>query len=160
MSDKRQITEESGEHKQWYEEARKQTLQSLPEFLNNISNNYAHDYGTICHAIAASALAAAYAMNESPAGGITGYQASAVMWEFVCKWMRYETPLRLLDYNEMLYPQYSHKFSCISKSTWEYLQNEAAKNLKENEHAHPNVINHWKLIIEGKIPFGYGLETE
>jgi hypothetical protein len=160
MSDKKKITEKSGEHNKWYEEASKQTLESLPEFLSHLANNYVHDYGTICHAVAASALAAAYAMNASPAGGITGFQAGCIMWEFIQKWMNYKSPLKLIDYGNMLYPQYKNKFDkTISKETWEYLQKEASKLLAEsNEITSPNVINHWKAITEGVIPFGYRLE--
>lgn len=160
MSDKKQITEKSGEHKKWYEEASKQTLESLPEFLSHLANNYMHDYGTICHAVAASALAAAHAMNASPVGGISGFQAGCIMWEFIQKWMNYKSPLRLIDYGNMLYPQYKNKFEkTISKETWEYLQKEAYKLLAEdNETASPNVINHWKSIAAGVVPFGYQLE--
>ena len=35
------------------------------------------DYGTVCHAIALSAVA------RTAQGGITGFQAGAVMWEFI-----------------------------------------------------------------------------
>src|SRR5690349_20327046 len=70
------ITEESGEHKQWYVDAHapEMTLETLPEFLRHLTEDYHHDYGTICHALAAGAIATAYAMDRSPQGGITGFQ--------------------------------------------------------------------------------------
>lgn len=74
-----QITEELGLHKEWYEEAKKQTLNTLPAFVSNLVENYSHDYGTICHAITAAALGAANAVEESPEGGITGFQANCIM---------------------------------------------------------------------------------
>lgn len=45
-----------------------------------------HDYGTICVAIGAIAAAAARAADRSPNGGITGFQAGAVFWEFTRAW--------------------------------------------------------------------------
>jgi hypothetical protein len=159
MSDKKQITEETGEHEAWYQEAEKQTLATSPEFLSRLANNYSHDYGTICHAIAASGLAAMYAMNESPQGGITGFQGSCVMWEFIRRWGAYKSPLRLVDYGNMLYPQYEDKFQkTIPESAWEYLQKEAANNLEKKTDASQDVINHWKSILEGVVPFGYVIE--
>jgi len=68
------IREEDGIQKEWYEEARKMTVEQLPMFLKKLVEDYQHDYGTICHAVAAGALSAAHAVNHSPTGGITGFQ--------------------------------------------------------------------------------------
>lgn len=154
------ITEESGVHKEWYKEAREVSLDNLPEFINRICNGFNHDYGTICHAIAASSIAAAWAAEKTPQGGITGFQAGAIMWEFIKNWQSYDGPMRLLQYNEMLYPQMEDKFNEISKDIWEHLQNEAKKKLDEKESLHPNVKSHMESIVAGKIPFGYKLKKE
>ena len=63
--DKMAITEEMHLEKEWFEQAREQKLETLPEFMNHILNDYRHDYGTICHAISACALAAAWAADNS-----------------------------------------------------------------------------------------------
>lgn len=159
------ITEEMKVHEKWYEEAENQTLETLPDFIKNLTENYSHDYGTICHAIAASAIAAAYAVNESPTGGITGFQAGAVMWEFIRNWKfkRNKSGLRIIDYDDMLYPQYEEKFTTkvISESTWNRLQEQAYIYLsKDSKTSHPNVVKHWKKITRGYVPFGYRVDRD
>lgn len=80
------------------------------------------------------------------------------MWEFIQNWTKKnnKTGLKLIDYDDMLYPQYKHKFEkVISKETWEALQLEATKRLLEENHACNEVKEHWKNIIKGIVPFGY-----
>ncbi len=120
--------------KEWEKKACEVTIDTLPEFLKELSEKYSHDYGTICHAVAIAAIAAAEAMNKSDQGGITGFQAGAVMWEFVRSWNNSgnKTGLRLMDYDNFLYPQYSDHFEkTLPPSAWESIQGEAAKNIKE-----------------------------
>jgi hypothetical protein len=157
---KRAITEKDHEQDKWYEQAHKMTLDDLPIFLGHLVNDYSHDYGTICHAIAAGAVAAANAINSSDAGGITGFQASAVMWEFITKWANKDGPLRLLEYSNMLYPQYGHTYWTISPDTWKWLQEQAAKKLNDRDppQATAEVVAHWQSIVNGRVPFGYRIE--
>jgi hypothetical protein len=130
----KQITEEQKVHEQWYADASKQTLETLPDFLKSLLEDYGHDYGTICHALAAGAVATAWAMNKHDNAGITGFQAGAVMWEFIRHWNRTgnKTGLRLVDYDNFLYPQYADEYQrVISKDTWDAIQREAEKNIDE-----------------------------
>ena len=152
----RAITEQMKVHEAWYEEAAKCTLETLPGFLIKLTTEFKHDYGTICHAVAAAAVAAAWAVEHSPAGGITGFQGGAVMWEFIKHWNHLEDkPLRLVDFSHMLYPQYeSHFQKTITPDTWKWLQEEARKNLGEKG-GHKEVREHWKMIAMGVVPFGY-----
>lgn len=149
-------------HLGWYEEARKQTLETLPTFLNHLMNDYQHDYGTICHALAAGGIATMWAMNNDPKGGITGFQGGAVMWEVIRYW-NYEhnkCGLKLVDYDNMLYPQYDHNFAnTISPGTWKELQKEA-KVLLKGKGAHPDVRKHWQEIVEGTVPFRYSIKED
>jgi hypothetical protein len=149
---------------EWYEQARGQTLQTLPTFVEHLAIDYGHDYGTICHALAAAAIAAASALNHSEAGGITGFQAGAMMWQFISKWMRYDSPLKMLNYDDMLYPQYRDRFDqSISTETWKWIQEQAKTRLAEDcdrPHAHPDVRRHWKSIVEGVVPFGWHVAEE
>ena len=157
------IKEEDGLHKAWYVEARQQTEATLPEFIRRLSHDYIHDYGTICHAITASAIGAAHAVDRSENGGITGFQAGAVMWEFIRNWIteHKDKPLRIINFADMCYPQYAEKFACtISPQTWAFLQDEAAKLLAEQSHAHSAVRAHWQSIVEGIVPFGYTVTKE
>ena len=72
--------------KEWYEKMCDIKIAALSDFLSDLVEKYQHDYGTICHAIVAAAIASARAINNSPQGGITGFQASAIVWEFIRAW--------------------------------------------------------------------------
>ena len=165
--DKIVITEEMHLEKEWFEQAKKQTFETLPDFMNHVMNDYIHDYGTVCHAVSACALAAAWAANDSKGarGGITGFQAAFVMWDFIKQWdySSNKCGLKIVDYDDMLYPQYDHKFDkTISSNTWEALQERAKELLSENENSivHPDVREHWKSIVNGLVPFGYTVKNE
>lgn len=151
------ITESDNEHQKWYEEAKSQTIETLPIFLKHLTEDYSHDYGTICHAITAGAIATSWAMNKTPQGGITGFQASCIMWEFIKNWMSYKGALRLIKYEDMLYPQYAFKFNTINKETWKFLQDEAKNKLEETRISN-NVRKHLEEIVNGVVPFGYSVE--
>lgn len=163
--DKVVITDKMHLEKEWFEQARKQKLETLPEFMNHILNDYYHDYGTICHAISACALAAAWTANSLDQGCITGFQSGAVMWDFIRQWeyRNNKTNLRIIDYDKMLYPQYKGYFEdrTISQTTWEALQNQAKRLLEEeSNYAHEKVTEHWKNIVNGVVPFGYKIKND
>lgn len=157
------ITEESIDVlNQWKEDARKMTMEELPEFLRKLTQDYSHDYGTICHALAAGAVATAHAMNQTPQGGITGFQAGAIMWEFIKGWdtSKALVPLRLLDYSAMLFPQNMKNFTTISGDSFKWLQEKAQANIEMNdkgEEVAPSVRAHWGSIVAGDVPFGFKL---
>jgi len=164
MSEKVFVSEENEDvWKEWFKEARKQTLETLPEFIRHVMEDYRFDYGTAVHAIAACSVGAAWAGAE--AEGITGFQAGCVMWDFVRYWNHSTNKcgMKLIDYDKMLYPQYEEKYEkVLSKDTWETIQNRAKELLAElegnsgnNAPVHPDVIAHWKSIVDGKVPFGY-----
>ena len=159
---RRNIVEEDKVHLEWYTQAREiKTSEELKQFADSLLNNYNHDYGTICHAAAAVAIAGAQTINHSEQGGITGFQAGAIMWEFIRNWMRKTSPIRLLDYENMLYPQYEDDFHSISSHTWQWLQDEAKKNLANvQSHTHTDVSKHWQHIVNGKVPFGYTIKDD
>lgn len=132
---KEAITEEMGVHKQWFEEAQKQTVETLSEFVRHLVEDYEHDYGTICHAITAAGLAGMYAVENSPAGGITGFQAGCIMWGIAQQWQykNNKCGLRILDYDNLLYPQYENSFKSISKDVLETVRKEASNRIAMHE---------------------------
>lgn len=165
---KQKITEEDKEIvDKWYSDAKKVTIDNIGDFAKEIMNKYEHDYGTICHACAAMAIAGAYAINnDKEQGGITGFQASVVMWQFITNWMTEykDKPVRLTNFEDLIYPQYENKFKEISKETWKRVRNKALfmliqdKGKPEKEKANKKVSEHWKSITEGKVPFGLKVE--
>lgn len=145
----------------WYDEAKKQTLETLPNFMKHLLCDEPHSYESICDAIAACAVAAAWAGDKSPQGGITGWQGSWIMWKFIQNWMGKQNScgLKLVDYDDMLYPQYEYKFTekTINKEAWDAMQKKAAELWLEGDGAE-RVRDHWRSIMEGNVPFGYKVE--
>ena len=159
---KKSITESMKVHKKWSEEAKKQTLETLPEFLHHLMEDYGHDYGTICHALAAGSVATAWAMNAHSNGGITGFQSGFVTFGFIEGWSGEDKVcLSIRRYEHMLYPQYQHKFEkTISRDIMDLLIKEAKNKLSENGMVAEAVKNHWENIASGIPPFGYKIIEE
>lgn len=138
------------------------SIQELSSFLEDVETNYNTGYGTAPRAIAQASLAVAWYLADK--FGITGFQAGAVMWDFIRDWCyrNNKCGLKITDYDKMLYPQYGHTFEkTISPETWDALQKEAEKALVEDcQYAHPDVVAHWKSIVKGVIPFGYTVSEE
>lgn len=133
-----------------------QSFDDLVAFLEKIKNTCNTGYGTAPRSIAQAALATAWYLSSD--FGITGFQASFVMWDFIRDWRftNNKCGMKIVDYDDMLYPQYQYKFEkAITKDTFETLQEAARKNLEDKEGAHPNVVAHWQSIVDGKVPFGY-----
>lgn len=149
------------EVKEQLEKERKdiKSFDDLVDFLQRVKDNCNTGYGTAPRAIAQAALAVAWYLASD--FGITGFQAGFVMWEFIRDWQysNNECGMKIVNYDDMLYPQCDYKFDkVISKDTFEALQKKAKKNLEECDYAHPNVINHWKSIASGNVPFGYAVK--
>ncbi len=153
--------EEKDFREMYYDKAKHQTFETLPDFLNEIFEN-SFGYSSICYAVAASALAAANAANHHKKGGITGFQAGAVMWEFIQQWnyTANKCGLRIIDYDNMLYAQYEDNFQkTISKSIFEALQKQAQILLDEHKEGCLQT-EHWQSIVDGIIPFGYTIKED
>lgn len=124
------------------------------------------DYGSVCLAIGYAAAAAAWAADRHPEnGGITGFQSGFVMWEFLRQWQSSiigESGTRIQNFDDLLYPQYGHKFTnTISTNGFVKLQELAKKNIDEkDEYAHPEVVAHWQSIVDGNLPFGFIIKED
>ena len=154
---KETVTEDMHPEKEWFAQAKKiRTTEELSAFVGHMLDDYNHDYGTMCHAIGACALAAAW--MGSSVEGITGFQAGFVMWDFIRNWTKTHNKcgLRLVDYDDFLYPQYADKFDkTINEDNWRCIQEEAKINLEDRCGACDEVVRHWQSIVDGKVPFGY-----
>lgn len=145
---------------QWMSEAKGQTLDTLPAFLRKLAD-HPHDYGTICRAIAAGAVAAANALDkDAKHGGITGFQAGCVMWDIIIGWgvvSEGDMPT-LRKYADLLYPQYDYKWHVLSSETWAELQKKARDLLRSqgnSPHVHPAVLARWQEVADGRVPAGF-----
>jgi len=142
-----------------YLEATKQTPETVGEFIKKLVTEYSHDYGTICHVAGIAASAGAWAIQNGPQGSLSGAQAGFVFWQFRRGWSNHgkkdNTPMRLVDYSNMLYPQYENSFRTITKDTWEWLQD---KVRADGPHGVGAVKEHQQSILDGIVPFGYGIE--
>lgn len=157
--------------KTWFKECRTQTIETLPAFMESVLNNDAVNWDRtdpdICydmsvHAVAACALAAAWAANER--AKLSGFQASCVMWDFIRQWFFRDNRcgLRILDFDNMLYPQYEDRFDkTITQDTFDAIR----KRANELWHIHHgsntvsyNVLRHWDSISAGIVPFGYRIK--
>lgn len=162
---RRKITEETDKPLlEAWKKRQPETPRELGAFVRELVEDYDHDYGTIIHAMHAAMVAAFQVIQRGPQGGITGFQANCLMWMLVEEFGPYEegAPLRLVNMNDMLFPQYAHKFSkTIPGRLWSELQERAKESLADEEaHAHPDVVRHWKSIVAGRVPFGYTVEPE
>lgn len=132
------------------------SFDELAAFLKDVETNYGNGYGEAPRTIAQAALAVAWHLAD--VYGITGFQAGFVMWDFIRDWSYSgnKCGLKMIDFDDMLYPQYEDKFQkTIRRDVWDNLQNEAITRLEETSYAHPDVIAHWESIVSGEVPFGY-----
>lgn len=106
-----------------------------------------HDYGSAVYAISLSTLAAFnYASGKL---GITGFQASCTDLDFLRRNRRLDNGFCIINYNDLLYPQYRHKFKTyeqLLEDNKQRLGEAAIERLKETPNAHPEVISHWKML--------------
>lgn len=157
------ITEANHLENEWLEQAETQTLETLPEFINHLMNDYEHDYGTIIKATAAAMIATFNACNHSEQGGFTGFQVDFIPWLMINEfWGTSKVGRKIINFDDMLFPQYADKFEkTIPPKTWKNLQDRAKELMKEPaEHFHPSVRDHIWKIAAGQIPFGYKIKDE
>lgn len=137
------------------------TFDDLVEYLKDIKDNYGCGYGGAPKAIAQASVAVAdYLSSEF---GITGFQASFAMWDFIRDYVYTgnKCGLRIINYDDMLYPQYGFKFQkTITSETFNALQRQARKNLKEYQSAAERVALHWQKVANGEAPFGYRISDD
>ena len=140
----------------WYKRASEVTPETFGYLINELLHNYNLDYGAKIHAAAACTIAMFNACGD--VFGFSGFQSSASIMQVLYK-LNYpcnKTGIRVIDYDDMLYPQYEDKFRSIRRDTWEHLRKRADELIAENKSiADPLVLHHWKSISSGIVPFGY-----
>lgn len=133
--------------------------ESLDKFLADLLETYDVDYASVCVMMGMFGTIAANKFNETPIGGITGSQANAVLWEFISAFLRVEGPMKLVRFENMLYPQYEGEFDkTITKNTFDYLEQAAKEKITAYPNASIEVRKHWESLINGNVPFGYKIK--
>lgn len=144
-------------------QAETQTLETLPQFINHLMNDYEHNYGTSIKATMTAMIATFNACDKSEQGGFTGFQVGFIPWLMMNEfWGESEVGRKVIDFEHMLYPQYADKFEkTMSSKIWNKLQEIAKERMKEPvENFHPDVREHIAKIAAGQVPFGYTVKDE
>jgi hypothetical protein len=145
------------------------TLAELPAFIEEMAHA-GTDYNTTAEATAAAAAATAWALCHQ--FGLSGFQGGWVMWEFMHLWngIGERSPARLIDYEDLLYPQFEGKFRSIPADVWEWAQNAAKEKIarsspwsrRDSENGtmlmSEDVFRHWESVAAGVVPFGLRIE--
>lgn len=148
--------------KKWREEGAKARFDdgSFAKFAHHVLFDYAHDYGTICHAAIALLGSALHAVDASPTGGLTGFQASTICLRFLRNEIYGSSRLGVMVRNldDVLYPQYEDKFTGLDCKP-EYAKRIsalAAENLKETNGGKRPVKDEvkawWERLAKGDFP--------
>ena len=120
------------------------------------------DYGNVIDCIAACAIAGAAAADNHKRGGIAGFQAGYVMWQFIRNYMykHNKCGLRMIDWDNMLYYQDKALFDKnIPQNVFERLQNQAKEEIQIKRLSEKQK-QHLQNIIDGIPPFGYSIKPE
>lgn len=125
------------------------TLDELNKIIEQLTERK-HDYGTCVYAMSIAAVATFnYVAGKL---GVTGFQASCADLDILRRTRDYENGFSIINYDNLLYPQYwddehfPSKEQLLEKNK-EQLAKAAKKKLKEsNGSAHPNVIKHWEMV--------------
>lgn len=125
------------------------TQGQLTEYIESLVQK-THDYGTCVYAMSMAAEAAFnYVAHRL---GVTGFQASCADLDFIRRTRNMDGPFILLKAEDALYPQYDlpAKLEEAMQSWQPWLKEHAEKNLRKSEHAHPDVVAHWKELCNSK----------
>lgn len=84
------------------------TMEELHSYIDSLVDR-PHDYGTCVYAMSLSALAAFNYIASKL--GVTGFQAGCAEIEFISRSRRWECGGAVIDYSNLLWPQYSESIS-------------------------------------------------
>lgn len=124
------------------------TSAELAAYIDSLTERE-HDYGTCVYAMSLAAVAAFNHVARKL--GVTGFQASCADMDIIRRTRRFTSGFRILDYGDLLYPQYRDKFdSCAFDALLvehaSDLAKQARQKLAESPNAHPDALAHWALL--------------
>lgn len=128
-------------------------IEELTSYIQGMVNR-PHDYGTCVYAMSLSAVAAMYYVSQKL--GVTGFQASCADIDILRRTRGLEF-FCILDYSNLLYPQYCTEEHFPSVQTLlndpeikarlkEKAKIKLAEDACDTMHAAPGVIAHWKML--------------
>jgi len=126
---------------------RPKTEKELINYIKEFSSR-THDYGTCVYAMSFAATAAFnYVAHKL---GVTGFQARCADMDILRQTRNLEWGA-ILDYENLLYPQFKYKFKSYEQllmENREELSKRAKKLLEKYPDAYSNVVAHWKKLTE------------
>lgn len=123
----------------------------LLEYVNILLERE-HDYGTCVYAVSMASIAMYYYMSHRM--GITGFQAGCASNDFLRRAKNMEDGFQIINFNDLLYPQYIDKFPTYSRlinQNIDHLKQKAKQLLEERGEVHEEVRRHWKMLSEMEV---------
>lgn len=133
-----------------------ETFWDLMNFLQNVQEQHMTDYDEKFVSISQAMLATGYYLASL--SGTDEYQDYQIMWEIVRDITFYNNicGLQILNFDDMLNPKAGVMFEkTIPSEVFELLQKTAQNLLDNTSEPDPDDVEHWKSIVDGKVPFGY-----
>lgn len=126
----------------------------MQDVADEVIRKFSSDYGSGPRAVAAFITKVANLFCREMS--FTGFQAGFIPLDFLLLFTfpKNKCGIKVLDYDNLLYPQLLEKFTTISKETWDSVVKQARINLKEKPYAADEVRRYWDYIARGKIPDG------
>ena len=130
-----------------------ETKEELMSYIDAVVHRK-HDYGTASYCMSiAAVLAFGYAAHVE---GTTGFQAGCANMDIIRRTQGLKHGFRLLNYTNLLYPQYYTKERFPSlldlvAENMDMLKKEATEMLKDF-YGHPEVKEHLEFLSRGELP--------
>jgi hypothetical protein len=131
-----------------YKDEWPKTIEELTEIITTLEKRQ-HNYGTCVYAMSIAATATFHYIAHKL--GVTGFQASRADLD-ILKRTRGIERFRIVNYKDLLYPQYRDRFEELAydkllAENREWLATEARALLgNTGEHVHQDVRAHWEML--------------
>jgi len=148
--------------KQLYEKIKPiTTIDQLDKFYKEVTNQPINE-NNIVELTSAFILAASNIFVQKYSKLFDKNRSGETMWTFIRSWLPEfaVSPLRMLIYEDLLYPEFARNFKTISQDILVWLQATAKNHLERYKDASTALKVHWQSIVDGKIPYNLMLEKE
>ncbi len=131
-----------------------ETMEALAGYIEDLVKRD-HDYGTCVYAMSMAATAAFYYVSKQL--GVTGFQASCADMDILRRTRGLTMGFRILNYENLLYPQYCDEehfpsWQTLVKTQAVELKRRALEKIEEASQSsfapHPDVLAHWQILAD------------